>query len=341
VPAETEPRYSRLARYAPLGAVLPRWQAACCAVAGLGGLGGGLALQLTRLGVRRLLLIDRDTVGEENLGHQALFTEQHARERWPKVEAAAAVVRAVNSAVAAVPLAANLDHRNIRELLSGADIIFDGLDNYAARFLLNDYAVATGAPYFHAGVVRGELSVMAIVPGVTGCLRCVLDGPPPAGSAPTCAGEGLFPPLLGVANALQLDLACRYLAGTLTAADSALYSLALPDWTVRKLRLPGPRADCPCCGQRRFNYLDGLAGALGQAECAPGSASAGLAGGLDLDRAEQVLAAAGLQLARNAYCLVAEQNGRVWTLFPSGRVIQNGSGDAVELNRFLASYLGV
>lgn len=336
-----QPRYSRLQRYVPLGAALPRWQAAGCAVVGLGGLGGGLALQLARLGVRRLLLLDRDTVGWENLGHQALYTERHAHECWPKAEAAAAAVRAVNSAVEVVPLTASLDYRNIRGLLDGAELLFDGLDNYHARFLLNDYAVATGTPYFHAGVVRGELSAKAIIPGVTGCLRCVLDGPPAAGSVPTCAGAGVFPPLLGVANALQLDLANRYLAGRLSRTDDVLYSLSLPDWAVRQLKLGGPRADCPCCGQRRFDYLDGLAAGKGQAECAPGSASAELPGGLDLDRAECLLAAAGLYLVRNAHCLVAEQDGMSWTLFPSGKVIQTGSGDSVALNRFITSYLGV
>ncbi len=336
-----EPRYSRMLRYAPLGGVLPRWQASCAAVAGLGGLGGGLVLQLARLGVRRLVLIDHETAAPENLGHQALFTEQHARERWPKAEAAAAQVRAVNSSVDAVALAANLNHRTARELLAGADLIFDGLDNYAARFLLNDYAVAAGVPYFHAGVVRGELSAKAVVPGVTGCLRCLLDGPPPAGSVPTCAAAGVFPPLLGVANALQLDLASRYLAGNLTAADDVLYSLALPDWTLRQLKLGGAVADCPCCGQRRFAYLDGLAGEAGQAGCAPGSVSGELAGGIDLSRASAVLEAAGLCVRRNRFCLVVEQDGQAWTLFPSGKIIQTGSGDAVVLNKFVASYLGV
>ena len=341
MPDAPDNRYSRIARYAPLGGVLERWQASCCAVAGLGGLGGGLALQLARLGVKRLLLIDRDTVGIENLGHQALFTEQHARERWPKAQAAAEQVRAVNSAVEAVPLAASLDYCNIRELLHGAELIFDGLDNYAARFLLNDYAVATGVPYFHAGVVRGELSAKVVVPGETSCLQCLLDSPPPAGSVPTCASDGVYPPLLGIANALQLDMADRYLAGKFTADDDVLFSLALPDWTLRRLKLPGPRNGCPCCGLRRFEYITGLVAESGQAECVPGSASRELAHAIELDRVQPMLKAAGLAVMRNTFCLVAEQKGVTWTLFPSGRVIQNGSGNTVMLDRFIASYLGV
>jgi hypothetical protein len=177
-------RYSRLERYAPLGRVLPRWQAAMVAVVGCGGLGGGLVLHLARMGVgsggapARLILIDRDTVGPENLGHQALFTEADAAAGLPKAVAAANAVAAVNSAVRVDAVVASLDRGNIRELLAGADLVFDGLDSYATRFLLNDYALATGTPYLYAGVVRGELSARAV------CAACSLRRPPRAKSPP-------------------------------------------------------------------------------------------------------------------------------------------------------------
>jgi len=220
-----DPRFSRLFRYAGYKSTLPRWQQACCAVVGLGGLGGGLALALARLGVARLILIDRDIVLRENLGHQALFTEQHAELGLPKAQAAAETLAPVNSAVQLAPHAESLTRHNIAQLLCGVELIFDGLDNYYSRFLLNDYALSTGRPYFYAGVVRGELSARAVIPGVTGCLRCVLPAAPTPGSVPTCAAEGVFPPLLGVANALQLDAANRYLAGQYSVADDVLYSL--------------------------------------------------------------------------------------------------------------------
>ncbi|MDQ3024644.1 MAG: ThiF family adenylyltransferase, partial [bacterium] len=89
-------RYSRLERYAPLGATLQRWQASTCAVVGLGGLGGGLAIQLARFGVPRIVLIDRDIVTVENLGHQLLFTTAHAEAGLPKAAAAAEVLATLN-----------------------------------------------------------------------------------------------------------------------------------------------------------------------------------------------------------------------------------------------------
>lgn len=359
---EMDSRYSRLERYAPLGRVLPRWQAATVAVVGCGGLGGGLILQLARMGVAshaaygggslppletsppRLILIDRDTVGPENLGHQALFTEADAAAGLPKAAAAAHAAAAVNSAVRVDAHIASLDRRSVRELLAGAELIFDGLDSYATRFLLNDYALATGTPYLYAGVVRGELSARAIVPGVTGCLRCLLDAPPAPGEVPTCAAEGVFPPLLGVANMFQLEAASRVLAGEFAREDDALYSMSLDSGVplqLRRLALAGPVPRCPACAGR-YDYLDGLLGDSAAQACAPDRVEMALAGpGISLERAEMLLAAAGFELKRNVWCLTAEAQGLRYTIFAGGRLVLSGSGDPLELERFAATYLGV
>lgn len=337
-----DPRFSRLFRYSGFRATLPRWQAACCAVVGLGGLGGGQALQLARLGAARLILIDRDIVSPENLGHQALFTERHAELGLPKAQAAVEQLAQVNSAVALTAYSENLTRQSIAQLLAGAELIFDGLDNYYTRLLLNDYALYTGLPYFYAGVVRGEMSVRAVIPGVTGCLRCLVPEPPAPGSVPTCAAEGVFSPLLGVANALQLDAANRYLAGAFSVADDVLYSLDTADWQLRQVHCGGPRADCPACGQRRYEYLWGELDADAASACSAGESERQLAGGVDLAAAAARLSAAGgFQLRVNRFCISAESGGRRYTIMPSGRIVMSGSEDAAELDRFVATFLGV
>ena len=338
-------RYSRLKRFAGFAATLPLWQAQRCAVVGLGGLGGGLALHLARLGVARLVLVDRDTVDFTNLGHQALFTDEHAAQGLPKAEAARQTLSMVNSAVDLVPVASEVTRRNIASLLDGCTLVFDGLDNYYTRFVLNDWCLKARVPYFYAGVVRGELSARAVIPGVTGCLRCLLDGPPPAGSIPTCAAEGVFPPLLGVANALQLDAANRFLAGSFTAADDVLYSLSTADWQLRQVRLGGPRPGCPACGDPAhpcYDYLDGARDALAQGACAADRLELDLPpGGVELDPLARRLAGSGFAVRRNAYCIVAEQSGLSYTVFASGKIVLSGSADPVVLSRFVATYLGV
>jgi molybdopterin-synthase adenylyltransferase len=336
-------RYSRLWRYSGLADTLQGWQAVVCAVIGLGGLGGGLTQQLARLGVKRLVLIDRDVVSAENLSHQALFTADDATQALPKAIAAAAAVRAINPAVEPIAHVAELTRHNILELLAGVELIFDGLDNYYARFLLNDFADAFDVPYFYAGVVGGELSARAIVPGASGCLRCMLERPPQPGEAPTCAAQGLFPPLLGIANALQLDAANRFLDGSFTADDDVLTTLSLPDWRWRRTPMGGPRANCPVCGHGRHEYLDGSRDDLARQACSDGRVEGMLPSPpAELRSIHGMLAAhSELSVRGNSYCVIAERDGLRYTLFASGKLILEGSSDPAKLSRFAATYLGL
>lgn len=335
-----EARYDRLRRYGGFTATLPRWQELHAAVIGLGGLGGGLVDHLARIGVARLTLIDRDIVCEENLGHQQLFTLAHAETALPKAVAAAEYVAAINPEVETAIHAAELNRHNIAELLHSATLLFDGLDNYYARFLLNDYALRTDTPYFYAGVVRGELSAKAVIPGVTGCLRCLLPSPPAPGEVPTCAAEGVFPPLLGVANALQLDLANKYLAGAFSAVDDALYALNVAGWQLRKLPGGGPRADCPAC-QGRFEFLDGTLDAQARHACHGERVEAELPAVGELAGLAAQLERAGFSVRHNRYCAVAERAGLRYTVFSGGRIVLEGAAEPALLNRFIAEYLGV
>lgn len=336
-------RYSRLARYSGLAPLLERWQASCCAVLGLGGLGGAIAPQLARLGVRRLVLIDRDTVSWENLGHQQLFDEAQAAAGLPKAVAAQQALARINSAVEIDARVGELNRPNISELLAGCELLFDGLDNYFTRLLLNDYAWATGTPYFYAGVVRGELSALALIPGRSGCLRCLVDRPPPPGSLPSCASEGVFPPLLNLAALLQLELAGRWLSGA--ELPDILYSFDMQSLRMRQTTLT-PRADCPVCsappGQGRYDYLDGLFDSQAASACASGRVELTLAHPLDLDLVQRQLEASGdFALRSNPWCLSAERDGESYTVFPGGRLVLEGSDDPARLNHFAATYLGL
>jgi adenylyltransferase/sulfurtransferase len=250
-------------------------------------------------------------------------------------------VEAINSGVRVKAQVASLDRRNVRDLLAGAELVFDGLDSYATRFILNDYALATDTPYFYAGVVRGELSAHAVVPGRTSCLRCLLAAPPAAGETPTCAAEGVYPPLLGLANLLQLRAADAFLAGGPAAVEDVLWTFDLASMQLRRLPLPGPSADCPAC-RGRYDYLDGLAGPDPAAACAPDRVEMESCGPpLSLAAVEARLAASrAFALRRNAWCLTAEAEGRRYTIFASGRLVLSG-GQVQDLERFAATYLGV
>jgi adenylyltransferase/sulfurtransferase len=328
-------RYSRIYRFPGLAATQGQWQAASCAIIGLGGLGGGLAMLLARMGVARLVLIDRDTVGPENLGHQALYTTAHAASALPKPIAAVEVLTTINPEVELAAEFTNVTRHNIHELLASTTLVFDGCDNFGTRLLINDWALKTGTPYCYAGVVSGELSAMAVLPDGDSCLSCLLPEPPAAGEVPTCAAAGVYPPLLGIANAFQIELANRWLAG---APDTRLYALDAQQWQIRKLTIP-PRPECPAC-RGEYRYLWGETAAA-EAECSGTSASRQLEPAPDPALATTTLEQAGLEVRSNRFCTVVDYDGLRYTLFPSGKISQSGSADIARLDQFIASYLGV
>ncbi len=334
-------RYSRLLRYGGYANTLAKWQKTTAAVVGLGGLGSGLVMQLARMGLKHIVLIDRDIVGEENLGHQLLYSLDDAQLGLPKAVAAGQYVQRINPAVETCCHTSSLTRESIGGLLGGVDLIFDGMDNYYSRMLVNDHAMKHNIPYFYAGVVRSELSAMAIIPGQTSCLRCIMPSLPAPGEVPTCSAEGVFPPLLGVANALQLDLANNWLAGEVV--ENTLFSLSTSDWRLHQLKLPKPDGGCPACSGRSFDYLDGVIDPSAQAACHPERAEATIShGSVELERvAEKLGSANDFEVKQNKYCLVAVKAGVRYTLFASGRVIMEGSDDLTGLDSFIATYLGV
>jgi adenylyltransferase/sulfurtransferase len=187
-------------------------------------------------------------------------------------------------------------------------------------------------------VVRAELSALAVLPGRRGCLRCVMDAPPPAGAAPTCASEGVFGPLLGVAAALQISLANAWLDGA-APTGASLLTLDAEHWRWRAMPLGALRPDCPACSGR-YEYLDGTLDLLAGGACAEGRSELELPAGIDLAAAQISLTRAGFATAGNRHVLRAEQDSLRYTLFAGGRVMLEGSGDPARLNRFVLTYLG-
>ena len=131
--AEERERYARHILLKEIGGPgQPRLKAAHIAIVGAGGLGAPAALYLAAAGVGRLRLIDDDTVALSNLQRQVIF--QSADVGAPKVERAAAALKALNDNVSIEAISARLDDANARELLSGADLVLDGTDDFATRF---------------------------------------------------------------------------------------------------------------------------------------------------------------------------------------------------------------
>lgn len=253
-------RYERQVRLPQLG---PDGQEAlrrsCAAVVGLGALGCQGADLLARAGVGRLVLIDRDVVEWNNLQRQSLYDERDAELARPKVEAAVERLTAVNSAVELVAQPADLSSQNAAAVLAGAHLLLDGTDNFATRYLLNDFSVSESVPYVYAGVVATYGLVGVVLPGGP-CLRCTYPQPPDPARTPTCEDAGIFGPAAAAVASIAAGEALKILAGCRDALAAGFRYLDLWSGEIRWLRARRD-PDCPCCGSRVFEWLRGPRGA--------------------------------------------------------------------------------
>jgi adenylyltransferase/sulfurtransferase len=206
-------RYSRQIRLGGIGAAgQERLSAARVLVAGLGGLGGPAALYLAAAGVGTLGIADFDRVEEHNLHRQILFGVADVGR--PKVEAAGERLRAVNSLPRIVAHPEGVTRENATGLFQAYDLIVDGTDTFAARYLNNDAAVLAGRPLVHGSVYKFEGQVCVFDSGCGGpCYRCLYPEPPPGGSVPACGDAGVLGPLCGVVGSLQAVEAIKLICG--------------------------------------------------------------------------------------------------------------------------------
>jgi len=308
-------------------------------VVGLGALGCASATQLARGGVGRLRLIDRDVVEWSNLQRQTLYDEADARRRLPKAVSAAERLRAANSSIDIIPHVADVTPRNVEELLAGCDLVVDGTDNLETRFLLNDACVKRGIPWVYGGAVGSSGSVMAIVPGRTACLRCLLRDEPDAGLLPTCETEGVLAAAPGVVGSLQAAAALQLLVGVEPSATLICFDVWEPVefHTVAVLR----REDCPVCGAGRYEYLEGQRFSWTTALCGRNSVqiSPPEGGEIRLDRLAERLSAVG-DVEDNGFTLSLRVDGREVVVFPDGRAIVHGTTDVAEARSLYARYVG-
>ncbi len=227
-------------------------------IVGAGGLGSWVAELLARAGVGFLRLVDPDRVDLTNIHRQALYEAGDAEARRPKVEAAARRLHHVNKACVVDPVEERLERSNVDCLAGDVEVVVDGTDNFATRFLLNDYCVKTERPWIFAGAVRAEAQMAVMLPGRTPCLRCLLEEPPPPCIDPDCRQAGVWGMAVAAIASFQAMEAIKILAGHLAEVSPYLLKFDLWSNTLQRLhyrvfRNPQP---CMCCHWREFEYLE-------------------------------------------------------------------------------------
>lgn len=316
------------------------------AIVGIGALGCVSADLLARAGVGRLTLIDRDVVELSNLQRQPLFDERDAREGLPKAEAARRRLAMVNSDISIDARVGDLTARHAEGMLGlgasgGAGVIVDGTDNFEARYLLNDLAVARRVPLVYAGAV-GTIGMQATFTPGGACLRCVFEDPPSPGTQPTCETAGVLAMASGVVASLQATATLRVILGHPVACE--LFEIDVWSGRTRATSLArAKRPDCPCCGMGRFDYLErrGMEPAV---LC--GSRSVQLPGlgalGVDLDELAARLRPLG-ELDANRFLVrlrPREGRGLEITVFADGRALVRGVEDEAQARAAYARYIG-
>ena len=335
-------RYSRQVLFGGIGAEGQKAiMGSRVAIVGCGALGSLQAEILVRAGVGTVRLIDRDFVETSNLQRQLLYDEQDARTLQPKAIAAERRLRAVNSLVAIEGLVDDLNPSTIDRLLGGFDVVLDATDNFDARYLLNDYSVKTGTPWIYGACVGSYGLTFPILPGETACLRCLFESAPPPGLTPSCDTAGVLASIVGVVASLQAVEALKLAAGRRDRVSHKIVTIDLWENTFDDLELPAREAQCPCCGEHHFDYLEGRAGAETTSLCGRNAVQVrGVAGAtLDLDALAARLAPLG-RVERNPFLLRADIDTWQLTVFGDGRAIIGGTADLAVAKSVYARYIG-
>ena len=220
---------------------------------GAGGLGSPTALYLAAAGVGTLGIVDNDVVDLSNLQRQVIHNT--ARIGVPKVESAAETIHALNPDVKVVPYNTRLNASNIIEIISGYDIVVDGVDNFPTRYLLNDATVRLQIPVVSASILGFEGQLSVFKPYAGPCYRCLFPEPPPADLAPSCGANGVLGVLPGTMGLLQATEVIKLIVGV---GEPAIGRLLLYDAlaaTLDELRIRQD-PDCPICSRDPDSITD-------------------------------------------------------------------------------------
>ena len=212
---------------------------------GAGGLGSPALMYLAAAGVGTIGIVEFDTVDESNLQRQIIHGQSDIGKS--KAQSAKAKISEINPNVNVITHETRLDNSNVKEIFSQYDIIVDGTDNFATRYLVNDACVFLKKPYVWGSIYRfdGQASVFWAEYGP--CYRCLYPEPPPPGMVPSCAEGGVLGVLCATIGSIQTTEAIKVITGIGEPMIGSLMIYDALDMTFRKIKV---RKDpnCPLCG---------------------------------------------------------------------------------------------
>ncbi|MDQ0160259.1 thiazole biosynthesis adenylyltransferase ThiF [Alkalibacillus salilacus] len=311
-------------------------------IVGAGALGTGNAEVLTRSGVGRITIVDRDYVEISNLQRQQLYTERDAIDRIPKAIAAQKRLREINPNVEVNGKIIDVTVEEIDQLVSDVDLMIDATDNFDIRFLINDTAQKHRIPWIYGGCVSSYGLSFTIIPGETPCLSCLLETIPLGGA--TCDTVGVISPTVQMVVAYQTVEAMKILVEDFESVRRKLVSFDL--WNNEQSTLDVSRLKkegCPSCGESPvYPYLSYENQTKTAVLCGRNTVQIRPPKKIDRDLHALVkqLEKQGGTIEQNPFLVTYHYVDRRVVFFKDGRVLIHGMKDIVEAKKIYHQLLG-
>ncbi len=214
-------------------------------VIGAGGLGSPAALYLAAAGIGTIGLIDHDVVDRSNLQRQVLHhTDDVGR---VKVQSAKEKISRLNPDVTVETYQDRLHAQNALDFIKPYDVVIDGVDNFPAKFLINDACYFAEKPLVHGGILRFEGRVFSILPKQSACYRCIFKHPPPSGLVPSCQEAGIIGVVAGIIGTIQATEALKLILGIGTPLTDRILDFDARKTVFREIQTQrNPK--CRLCG---------------------------------------------------------------------------------------------
>ncbi|MDR4950111.1 thiazole biosynthesis adenylyltransferase ThiF [Neobacillus cucumis] len=311
-------------------------------IIGAGALGSGSAEVLTRAGVGRITIVDRDYVEASNLQRQQLYTEEDVAAKLPKAVAAEKRLRAINSNVEIRGIIGDANPELLEELAVGVDLIMDATDNFETRMVLNDISQKYKIPWIYGACVGSFGMSFSIIPGKTPCLNCLLRTIPLQGM--TCDTGGIISPAVQMVIAHQTAEALKMLVEDWEAVRTTFVSFDLWRNQYSSLKMSKAKfAGCLSCGEEQtYPYLDEENRMKTTVLCGRDTVQIRPSnqGEVSLESLADQLRSLGYQVKGNPYLLSVEMGEERMVVFQDGRALIHGTKDLTHAKSIYQRILG-
>jgi len=311
-------------------------------IIGAGALGSGSAEILTRAGVGKLTIVDRDYVEASNLQRQQLYTEEDVAEKLPKAAAAEKRLRAINRDVEIRAIIGDANPELLEELVPDVDVMMDATDNFETRMVMNDIAQKYSIPWIYGACVGSFGMSFSMIPGKTPCLNCLLRTIPLQGM--TCDTGGIIAPAVQMVIAHQTAEALKMLVEDWDAVRTTFVSFDIwrNQYTSMKMS-KAKHAGCLSCGEdRTYPYLSAENRTKIAVLCGRDTVQIrpSTSGGISLERLAEQLNAIGYSVKGNPYLLSVEMDEERMVIFQDGRALIHGTKDITHAKAIYQRILG-